>query len=621
MFEACVARVRHVAWVGVLLAGAAHAGSPRASSELRSDDGVRHGAALAFDGLLGTGWAEGEMGDGTGAWLELPLDREVEVRSISIWPGNMALGARSLREYGRPRKVTVTLSGAGDEVSVESVLLDPGERGPLRHDIEIEGKARKIRIDLDEVRPGGIYNDTFIAEVAVNFTQGEAPGTVDRLRAWLDSDRGKAALEKNREEVIALYEKVKAEEEGYAEAFKELMDRAGDGAPFLRRQVVSLVPAGFRVSALPPDEVAVEALLKLKDSNAIPAIERAALRSRGPEARRLRAQVEVFHAYQDLVGGGRFNIPPWGSTGWEKGALQGRGEPLSIEVDRYGDLYVADTANNRVQKFGPNGVVAQQWGHPEPGIVSRWFTDSAVTAYVAGSQPGEKEGEFSTPVDLARIPTKDGDRIGVLDARGWVTIIDESGGIAAHFKAPVEAGIIPGVGGEGHLEYTPKGGGKLAVVWGNEGWVFSLDGEELGHFDLEDGSPSGAVMLKNGKLGLIYGPQLVMYSLDGFRHGDLMRGALGEGFESWDIAVDHRGKYWAVTDKGELFKLKRPGVVDYKVQVSEVSLTNPRLAVLDDVAYITNDDEIQRVDALELKAKQELAEAEAAAVAAPPDGE
>ena len=85
------------------LAGAATAGTPKASSELKNDDGERYPVSLAFDGLLHTGWAEGEMGDGTGSWLELPLDGLTEVRSVSIWPGNMSLGERSLREFGRPR--------------------------------------------------------------------------------------------------------------------------------------------------------------------------------------------------------------------------------------------------------------------------------------------------------------------------------------------------------------------------------------------------------------------------------------------------------------------------------------------------------------------------------------
>lgn len=594
-----------------ILAGTATA-SPKASSELRDKEGVRHTAAKAVDGLLNTGWAEGDMGDGSGSWFELSLPETMDVKSISIWPGNMSQGERSLREFGRPRLVTLTLSGGDEDVVVDATLLDPGERGPLRQDIDIEGTGRKIRIDVKEARAGGIFNDMFIAEVAVNFVKGDAPKSVSRLATWMVSDAGVKAEERNREEVIELYDTVKAEEDGYTDAFKELMDRAGDGAPYMRRQVVSMAPAGFRVSVLPPDNTAVEALLKIKDSNAIPAIERAALRSTGSNAVKLRQQAEVFNAYQDLVGGGRFNIPPYGTTGWEKGALQGRGEPLSIEVDSFRNLWIADTANNRVQQFSVDGIVQRQWGHAEPGIVSSWFTDTKVTSFVAGAQPGEKPGEFTTPVDLARIPTKEGDQIAVLDAKGRVTIIGETGDVRNVIKAPIEAGIIPGVGGEGHLEYTKKGGGKLAIVWGNEGWVYSVDGEELGHFDLEDGSPSGAVMFKNGKLGLIYGKQLVMYSLDGFRHGDLMEGALGKGFEAWDITMDNNGKLWAVTDKGYLYKLKKPGVIDYKVQVAEFSLQTPRLAVFDDICFVTDRDEIRRVDALELKAQAALGGAEAA---------
>ena len=176
---------------------------------------------------------------------------------------------------------------------MEHTLLDPGERGPLRSDIAIEGTARSIRVDIKEVRAGGIFNDLFIAEMAVNFAQGDAPKSVERLSGWLASDKGVKALEENKAEVVALYDPgLKAFTDTiYTDAFKELMDRAGDGAPFLRKQVLTLAPAGFRVQALPPDEVAVEALLKIKDSNAIPAMERAALRSRGADARRLLGQV------------------------------------------------------------------------------------------------------------------------------------------------------------------------------------------------------------------------------------------------------------------------------------------------------------------------------------------
>ena len=589
--------------------GAAFAGTPKASSELKDSKGEKHPVSLAFDGLLSTVWAEGEMGDGTGSWIELSLDQTTDVQSVTIWPGNLSEGQRSLREYGRPRTVTVTLLGGDEEVSVESRVLDPGERGALRTDIPIEGTARKIRISMDETYSGGIFNDMFVAEVAVNFQKGETPKAVGRVADWLEGTSGVRAVEASHEEVLALYEKIGAEQFGDRDALAVLMDRAGDGAPFLRKQVLSQVPAGYRVHALPPDPSAVEALLKLKDSNAIPAIERAALRTRGKVSRDLSLRVEQFRAYQDLVGGGRRNLPPFGDLGWEVGALNGLGEPLPLQIDEYGSVWVADLANNRVQRFSYKGISEKVYGAAEAGISNQLYGVKR-TAYVAGSKPGSALGEFDTTLDLQLIPGKDGDRVAVLDGRGQVTVIGEDGAPALNFQIPTSDTLSPGVGGEGYLLYLK--GDKLAIVWGNEGWIYTPEGEELGHFELEDGSPTGAIALKNGKMGLIYGNKLVSYHTSGFRDGDLMKGVLGGGFEAWDINYDEAGKMWVITDSGKLFKLKKPGKVEYQLQVSEFSLEVPRLAVYDGIAFITNQGSILKVDALEILAKQELAEAEAA---------
>src|SRR5690606_23550790 len=48
----------------------------------------------------------------------------------------------------------------------------------------------------------------------------------------------------------------------------------------------------------------------------------------------------------------------WGQTG------NGSGEfivPLGIEIDGDGNIYVADTINNRVQRFTPNGLSMPGW--------------------------------------------------------------------------------------------------------------------------------------------------------------------------------------------------------------------------------------------------------------------
>ena len=81
----------------LLLMAASLAATPRGSSTLRDAEGVRHTPDLAFDGLMKTGWAEGDAGYGEGSWLELTLDRKTTLNSISIWPGDLSQGARSHR--------------------------------------------------------------------------------------------------------------------------------------------------------------------------------------------------------------------------------------------------------------------------------------------------------------------------------------------------------------------------------------------------------------------------------------------------------------------------------------------------------------------------------------------
>ena len=52
-------------------------------------------------------------------------------------------------------------------------------------------------------------------------------------------------------------------------------------------------------------------------------------------------------------------ILEWGGSGDGEGQFAG---PHGIVVDANGDVYVADTGNNRVQKFTADGVFLMQWG-------------------------------------------------------------------------------------------------------------------------------------------------------------------------------------------------------------------------------------------------------------------
>jgi tripartite motif-containing protein 71 len=74
-----------------------------------------------------------------------------------------------------------------------------------------------------------------------------------------------------------------------------------------------------------------------------------------------------------------FYTTQWGSYGTGDGQFSG---PEGIAVDSVGNVYVADTGNNRVQKFTSNGDYITQWGSFSPYGIA---IDSGDNVYVTGS--------------------------------------------------------------------------------------------------------------------------------------------------------------------------------------------------------------------------------------------
>ncbi|MCB9681463.1 MAG: hypothetical protein H6733_08320 [Alphaproteobacteria bacterium] len=598
---------RFAAWSALWLSTGAHATTIKASSELVDDDGVKHPVSAAFDGKLQTAWAEGEMGTGDGSWIEIRFDKPTDVRWISVWPGDLSTGLRSLKEHGRPRSLTVQVQGPDELYETEVGLRDGAMYGFERQDIDVDvPQATWIRLTVDQAWGGYLRNDTYIAEVAINHLGGPQP-SFDKVDAWVASSAGTKAVDKHRDEVIALFDRIDQAEFGDREALHQLMDWAIDGAPYLGDRVLRDVPVGYRISALPPDDVAVEALLKVKDPNAIPALQLAALRSQGNVQRKLEAAAHYFEAFASLKTGGRRSIDVWGMPGWEKGALQGFGEPLGIDQGVYGDLYLADTANNRITVFTPEGRTRATWGLGAADVTDVWFGGKR-PYYVAGNEASLKPGGFFNPIDVDVVSSKESDEVWVLDAKGRVQWFDDQGVRLGGFKVPVEMAPAPGVGGAGHVRVTSRG---IVVVIGNNGFVYDRDGNQLSTWTVEEGHVTTMAVLPNGRLALGFRRGAAEYDLGGFRHKTLLTGdELPLGYEAWSLAVDEKGKLWAVTDHGYVVKFKRPGKVEFSVRWLKVGSTPPRFTVNDGMLFIAADGRVRQVDALQLKDDADEAAAE-----------
>ncbi|MEC7241370.1 MAG: hypothetical protein VXW32_09030 [Myxococcota bacterium] len=578
--------------LGLLLqtgtADAATAGRAVASSTFVDDEGVRHLPRLAMDGLMASGWGEGESQDET--WLEIDLGKTQAIREVSIWPGNLSEGKKSFKEYARPKTIVVELRGRGEPVTKELVLEDRMHR----LDIPIEGSARKIRVRVKDRYEGMVFSDLFIAEVGINFN--ESAEAISRLVEWVRSTSADRAHDAHETKVIDTFNAIREAEFGDQEKLDILMRWAGDGADYIRRKALQLVDAGYLASAIRPDFDAVDAIRKLKDPNAIPALELAMLRLSGDKKSEMQDLVQYFYAYQSYIGGPRRNIRYWGEPGWELGALQSFGEPVPVEVDPEGNVFVADIGNNRIQRFSADGRPERQWG-PEAGITSEWF-DTGRPFYVSGAQAGDAPGQFVTPLDVALIPMDDGVGFAAVDALGRVQVFDAEGrgliGWRLYFRSEVNAGV----GGVGYIAYVPKKE-RLYVIMGRDMAAFTMDGEEVLRVVLEDGAPNAVEVAPKNYLMMVYGRDVIRYDLDGFRFGEVLsREQLGSGYEDMDITVDENRNIWLVTDTGWAYKYdKKLKKQLLKLKLSDVDLIHPRIAVFENYVYVVDRDRILRLDA------------------------
>jgi len=574
----------------------AQAASVRASSELRDDKGS-HSAAKAFDGLFTEGWAESAAGT-SGGWIELDLGRSTRVTNLTVWPGNLSKGARSYREYSRPRTLVVSVD---NKVVGKPVVLEDRMQ---RVDIKVGATGRNIRIKVEDAYEGIVFTETYIAEIAVNFPSGD----LRRMDSWLAGSEAKRLKSRFEQQLDSAYVKHKSTEFGDKASFAFIANAVADGPPYARSRL-SLVPTGYRAQAMPISPKAHKALRLLKDANAIPAFELAALRATGRDQQTIEHVVGLLKAYQEMIGTSNVMVPNWGEEGWGLGALRSFGEPLPMDMDTDGNIYIADTGNNRVQRFDLNGKAERQWG-PAADLANIWF-ETGRDWYVSGAKPGETTGAFMNPLDVTVIPQKDGDMFAAVDAAGRIQIFNSQGNPVITWKVSISSRPEAKLGGQGYLMWVHKQQ-KLVAILGNMAAVHTLDGAEVGTWRIQDGTPRSAEVSASGQLLLGYGDKVVQYHAEGARYGTVITNdQLGQGHEEIDLCLDEKKKLWALTDSGRVIKFKRPGVVDFSVKAVDRPLKHPRIVVREGIVFISSDDRIEQVDALQAKMDAEN----------PPEGE
>lgn len=111
---------------------------------------------------------------------------------------------------------------------------------------------------------------------------------------------------------------------------------------------------------------------------------------------------------------------------------------------------------------------------------------------------------------------------------------------------------------------------------------------------------------------MAYGREIIQYSVDGFRYGTVIPyEMLDQGFEDMDITLDEDGNIWVLTDTGWVHKFKNPKKKEWSLKVIERPLTHPRIAVNQGIVFIVSDDEIERIDVVQMKIDKEAAAVEA----------
>jgi YD repeat-containing protein len=274
------------------------------------------------------------------------------------------------------------------------------------------------------------------------------------------------------------------------------------------------------------------------------------------------------------------SVPTYASQfGADRGGHGKFNWPEGVAVDGKGNVWVADTYNNRVQEFSASGEYLSQFGswgtgngqmeYPKSVAVDGkgnvWIVDSGANrveefseagAYIAkfGSE-GTGNGQFKSPEGL------------VLDSKGNVWVVDSGNNRVQEFT---EAGVyVKQFGSEGTGNGQFKAPRRIAVdskanVWVSDGTncrvqEFNEKGEYLAQFGSygsgngQFSEPQGVVIDASGNIWVADESNDRVQEFNGKGEYLTMFGSLGSGNgqlkQEEGLALDSKGSVW-VSDSG-----------------------------------------------------------------------
>jgi len=583
-------RIRTLLLGALLTPTLAFAAPKFTASTAKKTEKKDHSAAMAFDGLLTTSWAEDKAGPGEGEWVEVDLGVDTKIGILTVWGG--AFGGRE--EWGgRNRAATITISGTGPDGEF-SKGAELGDRY-ARKDISLNKTVRVLRITVDEIHNGSVFDETHIAEIGFDLKEDADPAWEEAIAKNLSRSRSTRELAAQWPDVLrGHYDACKADEE-FRTNFKAIGAAAMHGPEYRVAQVQKVVPVGHRLKLMQFDETAVDMLGRLKDPNAILFLEAAAAGALSrDDSQWLMDSVRFFEAYQDLIRNPRATVPNWGSTGMEKGAFMGRGESLALAADSAGNVWVADTGNNRVQRLTAAGTPDKILGTEKKAIVESWFGDDS-EPYAAGAAAGTKPGEFTQPLDLT---VGNYDILAVVDATLRVQLFDAE----ANFKKEwtLDTAWRPGGGSGIGTPIVSWKGDDFYFIVRDEVFVYTAEGELKTRYNLEGGAVQCAEIAAGGRLLVrhVGTRDIIEYRPeDGFRNGTwIKKGLPDDGSEDWDIATDADDSVYIVTDAGRVYKYNKRGKFLKEYTVWENPRDVARVAAFSNLIYVSGKDEVARVE-------------------------